>query len=189
MCSIVKSSRCKRGNISERNKWGHCLCVDCKEYRRLNAKPHSNEYVKEWRSKNKEKNYQYVKKWNDSNKQKRRDIEKAWKIKNPEKVKLYNKKSGAKWAKNNKGIRNAIDIKRKTSLLQRTPKWADLEKIKQFYIEAAKLTKETGIPYEVDHIIPLQGKLVSGLHVHNNLQILTRSENRSKRNKYDCELQ
>ncbi len=58
-----------------------------------------------------------------------------------------------------------------------------MEKIKAFYVEAERLTIKTGIQYEVDHIIPLQGEMVSGLHVHNNLQILTRSKNRSKQNK------
>jgi len=60
-----------------------------------------------------------------------------------------------------------------------------LEKIILFYIEAAKLTKETGISHEVDHIIPLQGEFVSDLHVHNNLQIIPRSKNRSRKNKIE----
>ena len=69
--------------------------------------------------------------------------------------------------------------------MNQTPKWADFNKIQSFYIEAERLTKETGTPHEVDHIIPLQGKLVSGFHVHNNLQILTRSKNRSKGNNHE----
>jgi hypothetical protein len=76
--------------------------------------------------------------------------------------------------------------KRRSIKLKATPKWADLDKIRCIYELAAKLTKEKGCPYEVDHIIPLQGENVSGLHVHNNLQILTRSENRSKKNKVIC---
>lgn len=180
----MKTSKCKRGNISNRDKWGHCLCIDCSEYNKSKRKPHTKEYQKEWRNKNKEKVYLYVKKWNKNNKEKRKEIVKLWKYKNPEKVKAINKRAGAKWAKNNKGKRNAIDMKRKASLIQRTPKWADFNKIKEFYIEAERLTKETGVIHEVDHIIPLQGKLVSGLHVHNNLQILTRSKNRSKKNNY-----
>jgi hypothetical protein len=180
----MDSKRCKRGNIAERDKWGHCLCFDCKRYRykKQISNPQRENYAKEWRNSNKNKTSEYTKKWNANNKNKRRQIEYDWKSRNPDKVKLYNKKSGAKWATNNKGKRNAIDMRRKASLIQRTPKWADLKKIKDFYIEAERLTKETGIPHEVDHIIPLQGKLVSGLHVHNNLQILTRSENRSKKN-------
>lgn len=64
--------------------------------------------------------------------------------------------------------------------IRRTPKWADLEAIKEYY----KNCKEG---YHVDHIIPLQGKLVSGLHVENNLQYLTAYDNLSKGNKFDIE--
>jgi hypothetical protein len=57
------------------------------------------------------------------------------------------------------------------------PLWANKDTIKQIYIN-----KPNGC--EVDHIIPLKGKLVSGLHVENNLQYLTIAENRSKHNKF-----
>lgn len=73
---------------------------------------------------------------------------------------------------------------RQTRIKKATPKWADLDAIKQFYIEAQRLTKETGIPHEVDHIIPIQGKIVSGLHVPENLQILTAEENQRKNAKF-----
>lgn len=67
------------------------------------------------------------------------------------------------------------------------PMWADKEKINKIYKEAKELTKTTGIIYEVDHIIPLQGKNVCGLHTENNLQIITRSKNRKKSNKFKGE--
>lgn len=67
--------------------------------------------------------------------------------------------------------------KRKSAKLQATPKWADLEKIKEIYRERPE-------GYHVDHIIPLQGETVCGLHVENNLQYLPASENLSKGNKY-----
>jgi len=64
------------------------------------------------------------------------------------------------------------------------PNWADKEKILAFYVEAQRLTVETGIQYEVDHIIPSNHKLVCGLHCEQNLQILPRSENRQKSNNF-----
>ncbi|WP_290646590.1 hypothetical protein, partial [Aquabacterium sp.] len=64
------------------------------------------------------------------------------------------------------------------------PAWADLEKIAAFYAEARRLTLETGIQHEVDHIYPLNSPTICGLHVHQNMQILTRSENASKGNRY-----
>ena len=71
---------------------------------------------------------------------------------------------------------NAYSAKHKAAKRQQVPLWADLEKIAAIY---------EGCPagMEVDHIVPLQGKNVSGLHVHYNLQYLTVSENRSKGNR------
>lgn len=63
-----------------------------------------------------------------------------------------------------------------------TPKWADRRAIASFYEQARKISRETGIPHEVDHIMPIVGRGFSGLHVPWNLQILTRKENRRKHN-------
>jgi hypothetical protein len=65
-----------------------------------------------------------------------------------------------------------------------TPSWANKDKIMEFYLKADQLTQETGIVHEVDHIIPLNGKNVCGLHVEYNLQILTREQNRKKFNSF-----
>lgn len=66
----------------------------------------------------------------------------------------------------------------------RFPDWADKNVISEFYELAKQLSKETGISHHVDHIIPLRGKLVSGLHVPENLQVIPYNENISKSNKY-----
>lgn len=77
---------------------------------------------------------------------------------------------------------------RYTAKIQRTPKWLDwLQKaaIKSFYVRAAVLSKKTGVKYSVDHIIPLRGRNVSGLHVPWNLRIMLSTENSSKSNKFN----
>ena len=65
----------------------------------------------------------------------------------------------------------------KAAQLRATPQWVDLAAVVTVYDEAAR----RGL--EVDHIIPLQGKSVCGLHIAANLQLLTRSENRHKGNR------
>ncbi len=55
------------------------------------------------------------------------------------------------------------------------------------YEEAQRLTKETGIPHEVDHDLPLNGKYVSGLHVFENLRVVTRNQNRTKSNRFSVD--
>ena len=74
---------------------------------------------------------------------------------------------------------------RQQRIKQATPLWADGDAIQFTYMRAQELTKQTGIPHEVDHIIPIRGKYVSGLHVPSNLQILTEYENQSKNNKFE----
>lgn len=59
-----------------------------------------------------------------------------------------------------------------------------MDETRKIYEEAVKLTKSTGIDYHVDHIIPLNGRNVSGLHVPSNLQILTKTNNLRKSNKH-----
>lgn len=71
---------------------------------------------------------------------------------------------------------------------EQAPKWLTGQQkvaIERFYLEAADKTAATGIKHEVDHIIPIRGKNVSGLHVPWNLQVITLLENRKKGRKFE----
>lgn len=108
------------------------------------------------------------------------EYQKSYKKKN--KVELYEKVK--KWRKDNNGWANFLRTNSKPRYKRAMPPWADIEKMKEFYIEADRLTNQTGVKYSVDHIIPIKGKNVSGLHVETNLQILRLTENISKHNKF-----
>lgn len=93
----------------------------------------------------------------------------------------------SKYRKANKAKVAAICRKRQASKILRTPKWMSslmYSHIEQFYDAAINLTKEFGVKMVVDHIVPLQGKNVSGLHVPWNLQVITKLENDKKGNKW-----
>lgn len=86
----------------------------------------------------------------------------------------------------NKAFRTANQIARQAAKIKRTPPWLTSlhkEQIKIFYKAASDLTKEFGIRMDVDHIIPLQGKNVSGLHVPWNLQVISHIDNMAKGNR------
>lgn len=74
---------------------------------------------------------------------------------------------------------------RRAIALRRIPAWANEAAIDAVYIEAARLTAATGIPHHVDHEIPLQGKLVCGLHVETNLRAIPAADNIRKGNDFD----
>lgn len=76
------------------------------------------------------------------------------------------------------------NMRRKAILLERVMPWSNFNEINLIYKEAREKSLKDGISYHVDHILPLRGKRVSGLHVHMNLQILVGTENISKGNRW-----
>lgn len=105
---------------------------------------------------------------------------KVWRDKNRDKVREH----VIKWQRKNPHKVN----ERRARKLKAIPPWQtedDKDLIKGVYQQAALLTKQTGIQHHVDHIIPLNGKAVCGLHVHDNLQVLDYRENLSKSNKFE----
>lgn len=74
---------------------------------------------------------------------------------------------------------------RRATRVMATPKWYRRGDAAPFYELARKLTEETGIRHVVDHIIPLKGETVCGLHVKENLQVIPEAENLRKHNRYE----
>lgn len=83
----------------------------------------------------------------------------------------------------NRGLIYAHHNARRERMARQTPPWADMKAIRKVYIQCAKLTLATGMEHHVDHVIPIKGRTVSGLHVQGNLQVLPGPENRKKSNK------
>lgn len=122
------------------------------------AEWHQNDYIQ-----NADARKNKSKLWRELNTLQALQTGQIWRKNNPEKVALYS-------------CRRFGYIKRAT------PQWVDLQQIKAVYLERDRLTEETGIVHHVDHIVPIQGKIVCGLNVPWNLQVLTASENLSKGN-------
>jgi len=127
-----------------------------------------NIYFKEYRKKEKYINYQKKLKENGTLKKYRKKYELSSKF-------IF---SILKWRKKDNFLipHKIRQAKRRADKLNATPKWANLEKIKEIYKNCPK-------GYHVDHYFPLQGENVCGLHVENNLQYLTARQNISKGNK------
>jgi len=119
--------------------------------------------------------------WRLANFIKTKESTESWRTRNPEKV----TETRIKYRKEHPDKLNADCSKRRARKLNAVVAWADNKLITELYALARKLTDTTGVNYQVDHIIPLVHPLVCGLHVENNLQILTAFENASKHNKFD----
>ena len=137
--------------------------VKCKDGRTYSCLCCANKLIKERRAAglckaNREKANISNKKYRDANKKK---LSKAQEI----------------YQRNNRAKYNSYEAKRRARLLSATVDWANQAAINLIYKEARLLGME------VDHIIPLQGVDVCGLHCEDNLQLLTSTENRSKGNR------
>ena len=105
-----------------------------------------------------------------------------------EKNKAHHLSQKREYRQANKGKINHLVALRKKIIKARTPKWLtdfDKLKIKCIYSIVAMLTRENKEPWHVDHIIPLQGENVSGLHTPSNLRAMRGVENISKKNKFE----
>lgn len=108
---------------------------------------------------------------------------KAWQANNPESVKVHAKTGRQRWP--HKEV--AKVQRRNAAKLMAVPKWADHAAIARHYENARYLTEVTGHLHHVDHIVPLRGKLVCGLHVENNLRAIPHFLNTRKGNQHPVE--
>jgi len=143
---------------------GHCVECDAKN-------------SKKWQSKKKEAFLASKKRWRDKNLARLTAYRLEWRQKNLEK----DDAALRQWKENNPGAMSTIYAKRRAGRLKAVPAWANMSAIREIYRQA----RELGM--HVDHIIPLKGKLVCGLHVDNNLQLLAPADNMRKRNRFDPE--
>lgn len=170
---------CCYGHISERLT-RTAACQECErlrkiEYRVANidkereagrrraykAREHKRRYHREWYLKNREAVLIRTSKYRQDNKQHLAEQRKRRRSDNP-------------W------VTRIDNANRKARRLLCTPIWCDRAEVRKIYKEARLRQEQTGIPHEVDHVYPLKGKTVCGLHVPENLRITTRTENRKK---------
>jgi len=183
-CKVEKSlelfSKRRREKDGLQRSCKTCYNAYKRAYRKANIEAEL-EYGKTYREANRERIAIYNKAWTEANRDKAAAGKRKWSRENPEKVAACTKA----YRTANAGKVNALTAKRRAAKIQRTPSWACLDNIKEFYTCAKELEELTGIEFHVDHIVPLLGKFVSGLHVALNLQILTAHDNICKNNSFE----
>lgn len=150
-------SKCKRNSDGLQSSCKSCASVASRAW--VLANPNKEkERGRRWRTQNPEKHRAGVYRWRDNNRKRYNEI-----------ISVSKKKHSP--------THQAITAKRRSSKLQATPSWAELDLIKTVYSKAKELGSH------VDHIVPLKSKTVCGLHCWANLQILPPETNTSKGNR------
>ena len=152
------------------------------EWRARNAE-YNKAKAAEWRSTHPERNASSKKAYYEANREQVLAKQKQYAADNAEAIRAYHR---ARYKQMPELYVSAYHRRRARKLLA-TPQW-DEDLTDLVFIEGADLVRRrknaTGIKWHVDHIVPLSGKFVSGLHVWNNLQVIPASVNLSKANAF-----
>jgi hypothetical protein len=119
--------------------------------------------------------------------QKMKERSRLWYANNTEKAKEASKVYGKQWAEKNRDKRANTEARRRALKLLATPKWLTEQDLKDIQIEyslSAWCSTVLGEEFHVDHIVPLKGKQVCGLHVPWNLQVIPARLNIAKGNRH-----
>jgi hypothetical protein len=193
---------CPHGHVCERWVSGGA-CVECQAIRRRNQqkrlceeepermkalkeahyerrKEHIKARVRQYAQDNLEQVRQRAREYAAAHREEARMRTIEWSRANPERRKQTN----AEFYKNNRGAVTAYKAKYRAARRRACPPWVDDEhfaKIREIYCEAERMSKLMNEPYHVDHIVPLQGKTVCGLHVWWNLRVIRGTDNNRRR--------
>lgn len=178
---LTEQKLCRKGL-----HWYPVTDKSCRECRKIASRKlylanreHLREKKREWYQANRERVCELNKKWRRANPALKRKADNKWRQANPERV----RKKGREWWRANPDTVNAMKARRRAAKKKALASWISISAIKNFYTEARRLTKLTGVKHHVDHIYPLQSEYMCGLHVEANLQILTEKENVLKGNR------
>ena len=154
-------------------RWLRNSCKDCTKSKR-------RAYVE----RNREKVLEAVREYYHANAEQCRAKNNAYYHANKETL----REQQADYYRRNKHKFLALNSTARAALYQATPSWLtdqQRKEIKDIYAMRDMMVGETGEQHHVDHIVPLRGKNVCGLHVPHNLRVITAQENLMKGNRYD----
>jgi hypothetical protein len=124
-----------------------------------------------------------MREWRKNRREENNAVARRWASKNRVKVNAFSRV----WRQENKDIMATHKANRRVAMLSRTPFWLSRDArwmVSQAYALAVQRTKMFGFAWHVDHVVPLQGKTVSGLHVPWNLQVIPGTDNLRKSNRF-----
>lgn len=171
--------------------------------------PCSNEIGCKWARENKDEHNRNQRSFYQKNKSAIRDRVKQDRAENPCKYKLYNQNFRARnpdrvrelqkrhywrnrdamlgksknWRKSNPSANAEKSMRYEAAKRMAVPSWANMDDIKRVYEVCRMISEKTGVPHQVDHVLPIQSDLVCGFHVYENLAIIPAYMNAKKSNK------